>query len=175
MSVTLPEHRPTSWFMKLAPAIALIVVLLVAGYFRFVGLMWGDYSYPHPDERFLVWVTADIAPVHNLGEYFNTATSTLNPGNRGHQFYVYGDLPIILTRYITDLTAKSAGWMEVIQVGRSLSALFDLLTVLLVYLIAERIAGWKVATLAGLFSAAAVLQIQQAHFYTTDSFSTFFN
>ena len=34
--------------------------------------MWGDYEYPHPDERFLVWVVADIAPVDSLGDYFDT-------------------------------------------------------------------------------------------------------
>jgi YYY domain-containing protein len=174
MSDILPVHRPTSWWMKLVPALALIVILLIAGYFRFVGLMWGDYSYPHPDERFLVWVVADITPVHNLGEYFNTATSTLNPANRGHAFYVYGDFPVVFTRYVTSWVFDQVGWDQILQTGRALSAFFDLLTVLLVFQIVERLAGWKAAVLAGLLSAAVVLEIQQAHFFTSDTFSTFF-
>src|SRR5512142_2312053 len=130
MSDNQPVNRPASWWRKLAPALALIVVLLVAGYFRFVSRMWGDYSYPHPDERFLVWVVADIAPVHNLAEYFNTATSTLNPANRGHTFFVYGDLPVVFTRYATGWLFKEVGWQQILQTGRGLSAIFDLLTVL---------------------------------------------
>ena len=34
-------------------AILLALTLLVGGYFRFVGLNWDDFSYLHPDERFL--------------------------------------------------------------------------------------------------------------------------
>lgn len=154
--------------------IALVLLLLAAGYFRFTGLMWGDYQYPHPDERFLIWVVADIAPVDSLAEYFDTAASTLNPINRGHTFYVYGDFPVILTRYAAESFFEQVGWQEILQMGRGLSALLDLGTVLLVYLAARRLAGWKVATLAGLFSGAAVLQIQQAHFFTSDSFAVFF-
>jgi YYY domain-containing protein len=170
--------------------LGLLVVLLVGAYFRFSGLFWGDNQYQHPDERFLIWVVSDIAPTPDLSAYFDTAKSSLNPANRGHQFYVYGDFPVILTRYVTEAFYASAGWEEVLQTGRSLSALFDLLTVLLVYLTAERLArdglrrarrnnggrpaAWPVAALAGLFAAGAVLQIQQAHFFTVDSFATSF-
>jgi YYY domain-containing protein len=153
---------------------ALIVVLLIGAYFRFTGLTWGDYEYQHPDERFLIWVVADIAPVDSLGEYFNTQASPLNPANRGHSFYVYGDLPVILTRYLAEAYSQGVGWEQILEVGRSLSAIADLFTVLLVYLIARRLCGWKWATLAGLFDAAAVLQIQQAHFFCVDSFAATF-
>ena len=74
---------------------------------------------------------------------------------------------------MAEASFKTTGWQEILQgPGRSLSTAFDLLTVLLVYLIANRLGGryanWKVATLAGLFAAGAVLQIQQAHFFTVD-------
>lgn len=155
--------------------VGLLIVLLVGAYFRFTGLFWGEYEYPHPDERFLVWVVADIAPVDSVAEYFDTATSSLNPANRGHAFYVYGDFPVILTRYVAESAFDSTGWMEVIQTGRALSAFFDLVTVLLVFLMARRIAGGWAGFIAGLLSAAAVLQIQQSHFFTVDSFSTTFS
>jgi len=159
---------------RLLPVLALAVVLLAGAYFRFVGLMWGDYAYPHPDERFLVWVVADIAPVEDAGDYFDTANSTLNPANRGHVFFVYGDLPVILTRYATGWFFEDTGWDNILKTGRGLSALLDLLTVMLVFLILERLAGWKVAAVGGLLSAASVLPIQQSHFFTSDTFSTFF-
>jgi len=159
---------------RILRAAAILIVLLIGGIFRFTGLMWGDYAYPHPDERFLVWVVADIAPVDSLGQYFDTAVSSLNPANRGHAFYVYGDFPVILARYVTEWAFDFPGWEEILQVSRTLSAVFDLGAVLLVFLIAERLAGWRVGALAGLFSAAAVLQIQQSHFFTVDTFATFF-
>lgn len=159
---------------KIFQYLGFLLVLLAGLYFRYTGLMWGGYEYQHPDERFLVWVVADIAPVDSVGAYFDTQNSSLNPANRGHQFYVYGDLPVILVRYFTEWSSTVVGWEEILQVGRGASAAFDLLTVLLVYLTAKRISGWKIATLAGLFSAAAVLEIQQSHFFTVDSFATTF-
>ena len=102
-SVT-PTHQETvetphfstrlPWY---APVI-LIGVLLMAAYFRFTGLNWDDVFHLHPDERFLTMVETSISPVNNLWDYFNTATSTLNPNNNGYTFYVYGTLPLFVVR-----------------------------------------------------------------------------
>ncbi len=54
---------PSSNRERILQAIALLIIVLVGAYFRFTGLTWGGYEYPHPDERFLIWVVADIAPV----------------------------------------------------------------------------------------------------------------
>lgn len=151
----------------------LIVVLLAGAFFRFSGLEWDEYTWMHPDERFLIWVTSDLHPVDSLGAYFDTTTSTLNPNNVGHGFYVYGTFPIILTRYLVSWLG-GGGWEEVAQVGRTLSAVFDLLSVLLVYLIAARAFNRRVAILAAAFLGAAVLPIQLAHFYKEDTFLNFF-
>jgi len=153
----------------------LLVYILLAGLFlRFMGADWGEYQYLHPDERFLVWVGADISPVNSLSEYFDTANSPLNPNNRGHGFYVYGTLPMFLVRYITEWTQEQAGWREVIDVGRSLSAMADVLTVWLVYLVGRRVYDRRIGLLAAAFSAFAVLQIQQAHFFTMETFVNLF-
>ncbi len=152
----------------------LILVLLVGAFFRFTGLGWDEYTWLHPDERFLVWVTADIEPVSSLGEYFDTANSTLNPHNRNHGFFVYGTFPIFLTRYLVSLTSDVAGWQEIAQVGRPLSAVFDLLTILLVYLTAARLYDRRVALLSAAFLSAAVLPIQLSNFYKEDTFLNFF-
>ena len=160
---------------RLLLSVLFIYVLIAACYFRFNGLFWGENQYLHPDERFLVWVGADISPVKSLSEYFNTAESSLNPHNRGHGFYVYGTLPMFITRYVVQGLFGSPGWNEITEVGRSLSALADLGTVLLVYLVAKRLYDRRVGTLAAAFSAAAVLQIQQSHFFTMDTFITMFS
>lgn len=151
-----------------------VLVLFLAAYFRLTGLLWGEYTFLHPDERFLIWVGADISPVKTLGEYFDTPNSSLNPNNRGHGFYVYGTLPMFLARYAVEWYYGQTGWNEMTQAGRALSSLADLGVVMLVYLTASRLYDRRVGLLAMAFSAGAVLQIQQAHFFTMDTFATFF-
>jgi len=159
---------------SLYPILLLIGVLLVGAYLRFVGIRWGEYQYLHPDERFLVWVGTDISPVESLSAYWDTANSSLNPHNRGHGFYVYGTLPMFLARYIVEWVYGHSGFNEMTNVGRMLSALFDLATVFLVYLVGEHVYNRRVGLLGAAFSALAVLQIQHAHFFTMDTFTTFF-
>ncbi len=65
-------------------------------------------------------------------------------------------------------------YSQLFKVGRSLAVLFDVGSVLLVFLTAQLLYGRHVGLLAALFSALAVMHIQQAHFYVDPSFSTFF-
>ena len=82
---------------------------------------------------------------------------------------------MIATRYVTECAVRSR-WAgtQILQVGRGLSAVLDLLTVLLVYLIARAAGGLEGGNAGGAVLGAAVLQIQQAHFFTSDTFATFF-
>ena len=89
-------HTRLNWVWNLL----LIGVLLIGGYFRFLGLNWDDNQHLHPDERFLTMVETSIQPVRSLGEYFDTANSSLNPHNRGYGFYVYGTLPLFVVCYM---------------------------------------------------------------------------
>jgi len=146
----------------------LIGVLLIGAYFRFIGADWGQLQDQHPDENFMEGVTNAIQPVTSLTEYFNTDQSTLNPNKLG---YVYGTLPLFLVRYL----AQGLGQMgNIRQFGREMAALSDLGTILLLYFIVARFYPRRVAFLAAAFSAVAVMQIQQSHYYTTDSFVNFF-
>ncbi|MCX6067020.1 MAG: hypothetical protein NT121_14905, partial [Chloroflexi bacterium] len=150
-----------------------LLIMVVAVYFRFIGLNWDQSQHLHPDERFMTMVESALMPVNSLSEYFDTANSTLNPHNRGYTFYVYGDLPVIIVRYaaesMSDLstwaaknvqaagtdgffgplmavlgkTTTWAGYDEVALVGRVFSALSDLGSLLLLYLIVARIYGRK--------------------------------
>jgi YYY domain-containing protein len=169
------SSRPTSARRAWLFDVLLIVILLAGALLRLSGLEWGEYQYLHPDERFLIWVGTDIKPVESLSAYFDTANSTLNPHNAGKHFYVYGTLPMFITRYVVEWVFGRSGFNEMTQAGRALSSLADILTVFLVYLVAERLYNRRVAILAAAFSAAAVLQIQQSHFFTMDTFINFFS
>lgn len=170
----------------------LIAVLVVGAWFRVIGLNWDQNQHLHPDERFLTMVESalqvkkctlpnvavEACPPDQirwlgLGDYFNTANSPLNPANRGYGFFVYGDLPTVIVRYIAEWTGQ-VGYDQVDLVGRQVSALGDLLSVLMIYIIAARLYNRRVALLGAAFSALAVLQIQQSHFFTVDTVANFF-
>ena len=169
--------RPTitidrsAWLLDLL----LIVVLLVAAWFRLTGVNWDQNQHLHPDERFLTMVTSSLDTVDSVEDYFDTAQSSLNPHNRGYGFFVYGTLPIFLVRYVGEALGRT-GYDEIHLVGRQVSALMDLGTVLLVYLIGTRLfrKRWP-ALLAAAFAAFSVLPIQSAHYYTVESFTNFFS
>jgi YYY domain-containing protein len=152
----------------------LVGVLLFGAYLRFVGVNWDDVYHLHPDERFLTMVESGIEPVHSLSEYFDTATSTLNPNNRGYGFYVYGTLPLIMVRYIGEWVGKT-GYGEIHLVGRVVSGLLDLGTILLAYLIAKRLyKNSRLGLVAALLLAVSVVPIQLSHFFTVDTYTNFF-
>lgn len=154
---------------------------------------WDQSQHLHPDERFLTMVSSSISLVKgcnlpelsvrdcpndqkqwiSVSEYFDTANSPFNPNNRGYGFYVYGTLPLLLVGLVGELTGMT-GYDEIALVGRQMSALIDLGSVFLLYLLASRLYGRRVGWLAAAFSALAVMQIQQSHFYTVDNFPTFF-
>jgi len=165
--------KRTSRAEQVVLALLLIVAAALAVYFRFIGLNWDENQHLHPDERFLTMVETSIAPVKSLGEFFDSAKSSLNPVNRGHGFFVYGTLPIFLVRYVGAALGQ-VGYDEITLVGRILSALADLGALLFLFVLARQLYGDRVAVLSALLSAAAVLPIQQSHFFTVDTFANFF-
>src|SRR5207249_3620046 len=97
--------------------------------------------------------------------------------------YSYGSLPVYLN--------KGAAWLidSVLPIshpnndpryyeaydgttalGRMLAAIFDLITVLLVFLIARRLYSRPTALIAAALVAFSVTNIQIAHFYASDAF-----
>ncbi|HET6319911.1 MAG TPA: glycosyltransferase family 39 protein, partial [Chloroflexota bacterium] len=163
----------------------LALILLVGAYFRFVGLNWDAGHHLHPDERFLTMVEGAIKPAianrtvrdgpvqftpAGLAEiYFDTQRSGLNPHNVGFGFYVYGTFPLFVVRLTAD-AFNSVGYDKVHLLGRALSGVADLGTVVLTFLIGRRLYDARVGLLAAAFVALCVLHIQQAHFFVFDSF-----
>src|SRR5690349_4595433 len=94
-----------------------LLVFLLAGYLRLTGVNWGDNGGQHPDENFLAGVLGSLQvhkcsdpaiPVEacppdqkrwiSIIDYFDSKTSPLNQYNRGYASYVYGNLPMTITR-----------------------------------------------------------------------------
>jgi len=153
--------------------IILIGVLLLAAALRLVGIGWDRQTHMHPDERFLTMVETSLQLPDSIGQYFDTATSPFNPNNVGHTFFVYGTLPIFLVRIIGEWIGQT-GYDQIYIVGRAASAVFDTVSVFLIYLIGARLYSRRVGLLAAAFTATSVLLIQHAHFFVVDSFANTF-
>ncbi len=147
----------------------LVVILLIGAYLRLTGINWDEYTHLHPDERFLTMVESSLQLPGSVAEYFDTATSPLNPHNTGHGFFVYGTLPIFLVRYLAEALGQ-AGYDQVHLVGRAVSAVFDLVSIVFVYLLGERLYRRRVGLLAAALLAFSPLLIQHAHFFVVDPF-----
>ncbi|MEJ2746610.1 MAG: glycosyltransferase family 39 protein, partial [Anaerolineae bacterium] len=170
--------------------ILILLVLLLGAYFRFSGLDWDHGTHLHPDERFLTGVTAKIQTVADPLTYLRTSESPLNPYNVGESFYVYGNFPMTVTRYVADwangictaVTGETpnpdslchynfTAYDGVHLLGRFLSGLLDLISIFFIFLIGRRLYDWRVGVLAALLLATAVMPIQQSHFYTMDNWA----
>ena len=151
----------------------LLAIICSGAYFRTIGVDWDQGRHLHPDERFLSMVLNSMTPVPDVRTYFDTSTSTLNPGNVGYQFFVYGTLPLFIIRYVGEWIGQT-GYDPITIVGRQLSAIADILTILLVFLIALRLFDEKIGLVAAALYAFAVLPIQQSHFMTVDTFTNTF-
>ena len=188
----ITKVRETKWYGQLFVKSLLIIALIsIAGYFRLTGIDWDDLHHLHPDERFLTMVSTSIQPVDGGWEsYFNSSTSTLNPYNRGFSFFVYGTAPIFLVRFLAQwindygvqLTSLwfntgiilGTGYDQIHLVGRIVSALADIVSVLLLYPIGKLLYGRRVGLLASILYAGTVAVVQQAHFFTVDSVANLF-
>ncbi len=162
--------RPRRDWSRYAVPLALGLILLLGAVFRFTGVNWDENQHLHPDERFLTMVETAIQIPKSVGGYLDTAKSPLNPYNNNFGTFVYGTFPLFLVRFIGEFLSK-AGYDQIYLVGRYMSGLFDLLTVLIIFFIGRRLYDTRVGLLAALFVAASVLDIQQSHFFTVDTFA----
>jgi YYY domain-containing protein len=163
-------------------ALLLLLVLIIAAYFRFTGLNWDDAHHLHPDERFLT-DTASLLRSTDPITYLKTSESPLNPYNVGKSFYVYGNFPMTATRLTAEWTDKVCQLLGercqygfsyydgIHLVGRFMSALVDLISIVFTFLIGRRLYDWRTGILAALLMALAVLPIQQSHFFTMDNWA----
>jgi YYY domain-containing protein len=184
------KHR-REWAITLA----LLAILLAGAAFRFYNVNWDKGTYHiHPDERSTTMVITRIQWPESLGQYFDTSTSPLNPRNVD-MVYFYGTLPLFLTKFVASqmdavqtayadtlpdpgaYLAEHPAWTgydQIHLVGRVLSGLFDLGTVLLTFFLARRLFDWRVGLAASFLLAFTVLNVQGSHYFAVDTFLTFF-
>ncbi len=199
-----PRPRPAWTLRRFLHPILLLGIMLVAIAFRFHDINWDQSRLLHPDERYVGVLTSQIQPPASLAQYFDSGASPFNPLNTDWgRSYVYGTLPLFIGRYAGEWLNKGCGdigaalpklvgtivfgddartcnpgdflgYNLMTLVGRALSALYDTLTVLVVYLLGRRLFGWRVGLFAAALSAITVLQIQQAHYFTVDAAAALF-
>jgi YYY domain-containing protein len=168
--------------------LALAVVWLAALALRLYGLNWDEGQDLHPDELFVakLVLVGQIDPgwPPDFGALLDPATSPLNPRSDNPETgeahdYAYGALPLLVTDAVAGVVSLLSGtdWNageRVYLVGRVLSALLDSGTVLIVATMARRLGGPWTGIAAALVAALTPMMIQLAHFFTTDSWLTFF-
>jgi len=153
-------------------ALLIIAILWLGVFFRFLNLNWDQNQHLHPDERFLTMVGIKIKWPQSINQYLNTQESPLNPYNQGFRFFVYGTLPLFLTKKIALLLKKDT-YEQFNLMGRQISAFFDLGTIILIGIISKKIIkkNWHWPMF---IYAISVLPIQLAHFFAVDTFLNFF-
>jgi YYY domain-containing protein len=162
--------------------------LLVAAFFRFYGGDFDQKHNQHPDERFIIGKTLAMSWPATWEQFTDVRNSPLNlrrveGGCPNGCHYAYGSLPVYLT--------KGVGWLAdtywpgseqrspvhfqqtyegITVIGRMLAALFDLITIVFVFLIGRRLYSGATGLIAAALVAFAVTHIQIAHFYASDVF-----
>ncbi len=154
------------------------LILLLAAILRFTGSNWDSNHHLHPDERFLTMVNNDSHWPTSLANYLNPTTSTLNPYNNKFDFFVYGNLPLVINKGLA-IIFNNNNYHQLTLQGRLLSVICDLITIYLIFLISQILTkklSWPNSTKywASLSYALLVLAIQLSHFFTTDLFLNVF-
>lgn len=161
------------WLIKL---LCLGAVLLFGIVSRFTALNWDAGNHLHPDERFLTMVTEQLSWPSSWQNYFSTNESPLNPHNLTYEFYVYGQWPLFLVKGVAQFLGQDT-YEGITLVGRGLSAIFELGTLVLVIMIGSLLTPQKHRFRAGLLSGLSyvcfTLPIQMAHYYIVDPYLVF--
>ena len=149
---------------------AVLAVFSLALGLRFYGLDWDQgFPYtPHPDERAILMKVADISPpsLGDLGVLLDAEESPWNP-----KWFPYGSFPLYLLKGVQLISALGPGdeLSDLRLAGRAISALADLATVMVVYLLGSRLYDRRTGLLASLLVALAVIHIQLSHFFAVDT------
>jgi len=154
--------------------LVLLGILIIGLFFRFVGNNWDQGWHLHPDERFLTMVGTAVQIPSSIDQYLDQRTSSFNPVNKGHAFYVYGTFPILLNKVLAQYYFNDTYDQFNLQ-GRMLSGIADLLIVFILFKLVEL---WEkrlkldgaIKYITAFLYAISVLPIQLSHFFTVDTF-----
>ena len=165
-----PSNRKNETFWS-----ALIVIVLIAAFFRFSGLHWDEgFPYtPHPDERAILMKSREIEmpPLSKLGTLFNADESTWNP-----RWFPYGSFPLYVLEISENILERMTGTdiTDLRILARSISVLADLGTIIGIAMLGKAAFSRRVGILAALLVSFSVIHIQLAHFFAFDTLIVFF-
>ncbi len=144
---------------------------------RLFGLNWDQNQHLHPDERFLTMLISTVQLPNSIFQYFDTQNSPLNPFNyQQFNFFVYGTFPIFLVKTLGNIL-NIESYENIHFLGRILSAVFDCFNIFSLYFLSKLIFSKNkkfFLFLPSILYSFTVLPIQLSHFFTVDTFLTFF-
>ena len=189
----------SKWLKSEGVWVLLAVIVIVSAALRLYDVQWDSGIMAHPDERSTVaFYAPTIEWPNSLSEALNPHRSPLNPFwdnfAQHRRSYTYGHFPLYLLVLvgnflhllalpfsqlgipspIVDFLAEANTVPGFLVIGRGITALFDVGTVVLVFLIGRKLYGRWAGLLAATLSAFTVIQIQLAHFFAVDPISTTF-
>ena len=192
----MPESLTHWWTANLrrGPSVTLILLALILALglgLRLHGINWDSGYGFHPDERSIYMragcmynvltespgfqgciqdFPATEPGLPSFGVFLDAERSPLNP----HWFPLGSILIYVLVvlRSIIELFVD-IGDMDMRYVGRFLSAIADVGTVFMVYMVGRRMFTRDVGLLAAALTALAVINVQSSHFYRPETFSVF--
>ena len=166
------------------------LIAAVALALRLYGVAWDQGNFFHPDER-SIYMRADCMyetladnpgwegcanrdfpldepGIPSPGVFFDADRSPLNP----HWFPLGTVLiyALVLVRAVLGLFMDGVGLHDLSMAGRTLGALADAGSVLMLFALGQRLYGRPVGLLAAGLSAFTVVSIQLAHFYRPEPF-----
>ena len=155
--------------------IALAAIVVVALALRLYGLNWDEgFGWtPHPDERAILFKVIEIEPP-GLGDITVLLDAEQSPWNP--RWFPYGSFPLYLIKlvdiFIDDLPGVSSEDLRV--PARTISALADIATILIVYLIGKALWSRRIGLLAAGLVTFSVIHIQLSHFFAVDTLMALF-
>jgi len=171
--------------------VTLAIVLVVGGALRLSNLNWDQYQHAHPDERHITMVAISLHLPDDLSTLLDPKRTSINPFRQPPRddqsvgqprAFTYGHFPLYtmtIVAHTLDKISKPAlggAWSDYDHmqlVGRALSGLFDLLTVLLIFLLGRRLYDRWVGLLAAALLAVTVFHIQLSHYAAFDAIMAF--
>jgi hypothetical protein len=146
--------------------------VLIGVFLRLYGLNWDQGAHLHPDERAITMFTLPLHLPSSMSEFLSI-DSPLNP-----HFFAYGSFPLYLLKIIGSFAdifyPQTIGYDQINLIGRSLSVIFDMGTILLIFSLGKKIFSKQIGLLGAFFYTISVFPIQAAHFYAVDTTLTFF-
>ena len=190
-SVTTPAAASAGrfWAKWALKALPFLIALLALG-LRLQGIDWDGGSFYHPDERSIylraeqMFDTLTDAPgweananrdfpldtpgIPSFGTFFDKDASPLNP-----HWFPLGTIIIyilVAVRGLLELFMDQVRLQDLASAGRTIAALVDSGSVLLMYFLGRRLYSRSTGLLASALTALAVINIQLTHFYRPESF-----